>query len=115
MGVASQPTHRRLSTASIVVLCWGVVEGESMSNNKPPMTLYFRENLSTVYMDGSHMDNRFGHAFANRKRESDFGPYVHMEQFMDEVERRAGECAEEGLSFDGAFVDIARELAKEIK
>jgi len=43
------------------------------------------------------------------------GPYVHLEQFMEEVERRASECAEEGLSFDSAFVDIARELAKEIE
>jgi hypothetical protein len=45
----------------------------------------------------------------------DFGPYVHLKQFMEEVERRASECAEEGLSFDSAFVDIARELAKEIE
>ena len=49
-----------------------------MSDNKPPMTLYFRENISNIHMDGSHMDNRFGQAFAPRKRESDVGPYVHM-------------------------------------
>lgn len=52
---------------------------------KPPTVLYFRENISTVYMDGSHMDNRFGHAFANRKRKSDVGPYVHLGQFKEEV------------------------------
>lgn len=56
---------------------------------KPPMVLYFRGNISTVYMDGSHMDNRFGHAFANRKRESEVGPYVHLDQFLAEVKRRA--------------------------
>ena len=60
-----------------------------MSDNKPPMTLYFRENISTIYMDGSHMNNRFGQAFANRKREADVGPYVHLKHFMEEVERRA--------------------------
>lgn len=35
------------------------------------------------------MDNRFGHAFANRKRESEVGPYVHLDQFLAEVRRRA--------------------------
>lgn len=61
-----------------------------MSNTqKLPMVLYFRENISTVFMDGSHMNNRFGQAFAIRKRESDVGPYVHLGQFVEEVEKRA--------------------------
>lgn len=89
-----------------------------MSDNKPPMTLYFRENLSTVYMDGSHMHNRFGQAFANRKRESDVGPYVHLGQFMAEVERRAVKLF--GKSFHNATMSECvsqslKEIAKEIE
>ena len=86
-----------------------------MTTNKPPMTLYFRENISTVHMDGSHMDNRFGQAFANRKRESDVGPYVHMEQFMAEVERRAdANHATTMRQYSSDFMEAIQELAKEI-
>jgi len=89
-----------------------------MSDNKPPMTLYFRENISTVYMDGSHMDNRFGQAFANRRRESDVGPYVHLKQFIEEVERRAVKLF--GKSFHNATMSECvsqslKELAQEIE
>lgn len=41
--------------------------------------------------------------------------YVHLDQFLAEVEKRATECAEEGLNFDVAFTDAVRDLAKEIK
>ena len=77
-----------------------------MSDNKPPMTVW----LETIDEDGCGMwfDDTTSPELAAA------GPYVHLEQFMEEVERRAGECAEEGLSFDCEFVDIARELAKEI-
>ena len=89
-----------------------------MSDNKPPRTLYFRENVSNVYMDGSHMDNRFGQAFATRKRESDVGPYVHLEQFMEEVERRAGSNPKTrswDMSLGEAKAEAMQELAKEIE
>jgi hypothetical protein len=62
-----------------------------MSDNKPARTLYFRENVSNVYMDGSHMDNRFGQAFASRKRESDVGPYILKDWLMDELLKLARE------------------------
>lgn len=94
---------------------------------KPPMTLYFRENISSVHMDGSHMDNRFGHAFASRKRESDVGPYVHMEQFKAALIERAeklainaAEAAKSDLPYplddcvNYWLLDAYDELAKEI-
>jgi len=62
-----------------------------MSDNKPPMTLYFRENCSTVYMDGSHMNNRFGQAFATRKRAADVGPYILKAWLKEELLKRAKE------------------------
>lgn len=90
---------------------------------KPPPVLYFRENISTVYMDGSHMDDRFGHAFANKKRESDVGPYVHLDQFLAQVERRADRRASdiaqrmggEYYTPDYYWAEKARQLAKAIK
>lgn len=80
---------------------------------KPPPVLYFRENFSTVYMDGSHMDNRFGHAFANKKRESDVGPYVHLDQFLEEVATRA-EFFNDSPRLE-AIGFAVQELAKELK
>jgi len=98
-----------------------------MSTNKPPMTLYFRENLSNVHMDGSHMDNRFGQAFANRKRKADVGPYVHLQQFKSDLIKRAEQlaiAAAEAAECDLAYplddcvnywlLDAYDELAKEI-
>lgn len=83
---------------------------------KPPLVLYFRENISTVFMDGSHMNNRFGQAFANRKRESDDGPYVHLDQFMEEVEKRSCQKIGNQILKHPRYDAIAlRELAKELK
>jgi len=88
-----------------------------MSTNKPPMTLYFRENISTVHMDGSHMEYRFGQAFANRKRESDVGPYILKAWFKEELLKRAkegmrGYASPEKYSMElgRAIKDIFREL-----
>ena len=88
-----------------------------MSDNKPPMTLYFRENISTVHMDGSHMDNRFGQAFASRKRESDVGPYIFKDWLKDELLKLAREGmrgyeSQEKYSMElgRAVIDIFREL-----
>lgn len=90
-----------------------------MSDNKPPITLYFRENISTVHMDGSHMVHRFGHAFENRKRESDVGPYVNLKQFMNETERVAEENKASMLKYGWTIEYLCwkaiQELAKEIK
>ena len=88
-----------------------------MSDNKPPRTLYFRENVSNVYMDGSHMDNRFGQAFASRKRESDVGPYIFKNWLNEELIKRAkagmrGYESPEKYSMElgKAVKDIFREL-----
>ena len=88
-----------------------------MSDNKPARTLYFRENVSNVHMDGSHMDNRFGQAFASRKRESDVGPYILKDWLMDELLKLAREgmrgyespekCS---MELGRAIKDIFREL-----
>lgn len=84
-----------------------------MSDNKPPMTVWLDWNADRVRTLGFYSPKKEclhveGHV-------TTFGPYVNIGQFLEEVERRASECAEEGLSFDSEFVDIARELAKEIK
>jgi hypothetical protein len=88
-----------------------------MTTNKPPMTLYFRENISTVYMDISHMDNRFGQAFASRKREADVGPYILKDWLKEELLKRAregmrGYASPEKYSMElgRAIKDIFREL-----
>ena len=62
-----------------------------MNDTKPPMTLYFRENISTVHMGGSHMDNRFGQAFGLRRREADVGPYILNDWLKEELLKRARE------------------------
>ena len=79
-----------------------------MSDNKPPMTLYFRENISTVYMDGSHMDNRFGQAFATRKRESDVGPYILKDCLKEELLQRAKEKMRGYESPEKYFSELGR-------
>jgi len=84
-----------------------------MSDNKPPMTVWASDDINAPVMGGG--GPKRGHWCSVRSQVFRHGPYVHLEQFMEEVERRAGECAEEGLSFDCEFVDIARELAKEIE
>jgi hypothetical protein len=88
-----------------------------MSDNKPPRTLYFRENVSNVYMDNSHMYNRFGQAFASRKREADVGPYILKDFLMEELLKRAKKgmrgyaSPEKYFSELGrAVIDIFREL-----
>ena len=79
-----------------------------MSTNKPPMTLYFRENISNVHMDGSHMDNRFGQAFANRKRESDVGPYIFKNWLKEELIKRAKEGMRGYASPEKYFSELGR-------
>ena len=89
-----------------------------MSDNNPPRTLYFRENVSNVYMDNSHMYNRFGQAFASRRRESDVGTYVHLEQFMEEVERQAVKLFAKSFhtsTLPDCVSQSLKELAKEIQ
>jgi len=88
-----------------------------MSDNKPPMTLYYLENISNVHMDGSHMDNRLGQSFASRKRASDVGPYVLRDWLKEELIKRAKagmrgyESPEKYLMELGrAIKDIFREL-----
>ena len=81
------------------------------------MTLYFRENISTVHMDGSHMDNRFGQAFGLRRRDSDVGPYILKDWLREELLKRSKEgmrgyaSPEKYFSELGrAVIDIFREL-----
>jgi hypothetical protein len=88
-----------------------------MNDTKPPMTLYFRENISTVHMGGSHMDNRFGQAFATRKRESDVGPYIFKAWLQEELLKRAKQGmrgyespARYTMELGRAIKDIFREL-----
>jgi len=99
-----------MPTASTAGLRWRMVEGGRVSDNKPPMTLYFRENLSTVYRDGSHMNNRFGQAFASRKREADVGPYILKDWLKEELLKRAREGMRGYASPEKYFSELGRAI-----
>lgn len=92
-----------------------------MSDNKPPMTAWLGPNQSSPTMDNS--GEQFGHyRTVCRGPLIQTGPYVHLEQFMEEVERRAEKRALEVANLMGGeyycpeyyFADKANELAKEI-
>ena len=87
-----------------------------MSDNKPPMTVWASDDINAPVMgcDGP----KRGHWCSVRSQVFRHGPYVHLEQFMEEVERRAvklfcksfhnttmSECVSQSL----------KELAKEIE
>lgn len=42
-------------------------------------------------------------------------PYVHIDQFLEEVERRSKELAAEGLPYDREFVDVVFQLAEKVR
>ena len=81
-----------------------------MTTKKPPMTLYFRENISTVHMDNSHMDNRFGQSFASRKRETDVGPYIFKGWLKEELLKRAKEGMRGYASPEKYLMELGRAI-----
>ena len=86
-----------------------------MIDNKPPKTIWVRPTKPTTDDTPAKWPRGDQATLAYTQRKARCMPYIEPAQFMEVVERRASECAEEGLSFDSAFVDIARELVKEIE
>ena len=83
-----------------------------MSDNKPPMTLYLQNEHplhEELWRDDDVTwcrDKIFRH---------DVGPYVNLEQFMAEVERRAdANHATTMRQYSSDFMEAIQELAKEI-
>lgn len=75
-----------------------------MSDNKPPMT---------VWLTGKQTPCEA----TNKKHDvfSPHGPYVHLDQFMAEVERRAdAKHATTMRQYSSDFMEAMQELAKEI-
>jgi hypothetical protein len=101
-----------------------VVEGESMNDNKPPMTLYLQNEQSLNEEQWKDDDVTW---CRDKIFRHDVGPYVHMEQFLAEVERRSlndahkqAEASEVNIPYPDEdvitlwFRETARKLAKEI-
>jgi hypothetical protein len=75
-----------------------------MSDNKPPMTVWLTGKQTPCEATNEQHD-----VF------SPYGPYVHLEQFMEEVERRAdAKHATEMRQYSSDFMEATQELAKEI-
>ena len=73
------------------------------NEQKPPMVVW----LSELKMSWQVAEPKQGTL-------CQLGPYVHLDQFLEEVEREAQACADEGLDFDSSFVDILRDKVEEI-
>lgn len=82
-------------------------------DNKPPMTVW----LAFDAVDCFERDEDCG-ASDFKNHHHHIGPYVHLKQFMEEVERRAGSNAKTrswDMSLGEAKADAMQELAKEIQ
>ena len=84
-----------------------------MSDNKPPMTVWASDDINAPVM-GCNGPKR-GHWCSVRSQVFRHGPYVHLEQFMEEVERRAdAKHATEMRQYSSDFMEATQELAKEL-
>ena len=84
-----------------------------MSDNKPPMTVWASDDINAPVM-GCNGPKR-GHWCSVRSQVFRHGPYVHLEQFMEEVERRAdANHATTMRQYSSDFMEAIQELAKEI-
>lgn len=84
-----------------------------MSDNKPPMTVWASDDINAPVM-GCNGPKR-GHWCSVRSQVFRHGPYVHLEQFMEEVENRV--CRRKSppsLSTHEAIAIALYELVKEI-
>lgn len=85
--------------------------------NKPPMTVWLDRHAAGVQTLGFYSPNKEClHVEGNM---TTFGPYVHLEQFMEEVERRA-KVIERGLkltfgSWNQACGIAFKQLTEELK
>jgi len=77
------------------------------------MTVWASEDINAPVM-GCNGPKR-GHWCSVRSQVFRHGPYVHLEQFMEEVERRAdAKHATEMRQYSSDFMEAMQELAKEI-
>jgi len=84
-----------------------------MSDNRPPMTVWASEDINAPVM-GCNGPKR-GHWCSVRSQVFRHGPYVHLEQFMEEVERRAdANHATTMRQYSSDFMEAMQELTKEI-
>jgi hypothetical protein len=89
-----------------------MVEGGRMSDNKPPMTLYL-QNEHPLHEEPWRDDDVTW--CRDKIFRHDVGPYVQLQQFMEEVERRAdAKHATEMRQYSSDFMEATQELAKEI-
>lgn len=78
---------------------------------KPPMVVWLDVDGTSDRPEG----RRFWGNWSNSKLAHDNGPYVHLEQFMEEVERRAdAKHATTMRQYSSDFMEAMQELAKEI-
>lgn len=83
-----------------------------MSDNKPPMTLYLQNEQSLNVEQWRDDDVTW---CRDKIFRHDVGPYVHMEQFMTEVERRAdANHATTMRQYSSDFMEAIQEIAKEL-
>jgi hypothetical protein len=84
-----------------------------MSNNKPPMTLYLQNEQSLNEEQWRDDDVTW---CRDKIFRHDVGPYIHLKQFMEEVERRAdAKHATMMRQYSSDFMEATQELAKEIE
>ena len=84
-----------------------------MTTNRPPMTVWASDDINAPVMgcDGP----KRGHWCSVRSQVFRHGPYVHLEQFMEEVERRAdANHATTMRQYSSDFMEAMQELTKEI-
>ena len=81
-----------------------------MEHSKPPMTVWLNDESCRA------LDYCLRGMCEGEKNDVyRVGPYVHINQFLEVVTRYANETAKYGLSYDREFVDIALQLAEEIR
>jgi hypothetical protein len=81
-----------------------------MSDNKPPMTVWLTDDAYTAFEYGMR-----GVCRDSKDNVHNVGPYVHLKQFMEEVERRASRSTFPHFDNDEEHTHKAmQELAKEI-
>jgi hypothetical protein len=86
-----------------------------MSDNKPPMTVWLNHGDAEHEPPWYELDHE-SITWSEQPTGRDFGPYVHMKQFMEEVEHRV--CRRKtppSLSTHEAIALALYELSKEIE
>ena len=84
--------------------------------NRPPMTVWASEDINAPVMGGG--GPKRGHWCSVQSQVFRHGPYVNLEQFMEEVERRAVKLFAKSFhtaTLSECVSQSLKELAKEIQ